>query len=183
MMNRFAPWVAVCCLALAPVAAGCKSNTANGEGIDPCVTSLSFNLDVGDDSLIDEIHYEIRGNKIEPIMGIINTSAFGSTASVQQFGLPPDEGYVVTFVAASTDGRFLCFGEAPFDVAVDEITEVDLLFRCKGPDGGGGSGGDGGGSGAGGDGGSGGTGGSGGSGASGGSGVLPPECLVTLSAR
>jgi hypothetical protein len=180
-------------LALAPVAAGCKSNTANGEGIDPCVTSLSFNLDVGDDSLIDEIHYEIRGNKIEPIMGIINTSAFGSTASVEQFGLPPGERYIVTFVAASTDGRFLCFGEAPFDVAVDEITEVDLLFRCKGSDGWGGSGGDGGtggtggsgGSGAGGDGGIGGTGGiggSGGSGASGGSGVLPPECLVTLSA-
>jgi hypothetical protein len=168
-------------LALAPVAAGCKSNTANGEGIDPCVTSLSFNLDVGDDSLIDEIHYEIRGNKIEPIMGIINTSAFGSTASVEQFGLPPGERYIVTFVAASTDGRFLCFGEAPFDVAVDEITEVDLLFRCKGSDGWGGSGG----SGAGGDGGIGGTGGSGGSGgsgASGGSGVLPPECPVTLSA-
>lgn len=170
MMNRFAPWVAVCCLALAPVAAGCKSDTANGEGIDPCVTSLSFNLDVGDDSLIDEIHYEIRGNGIESIMGVVDTSADWSTASVEEFGLPPGKGYIVTFVAASTDGLFLCFGEAPFDVAVDEITEIDLLFRCKGSDGAGGSGGDGG------------TGGSGGSGASGGSGVLPPECLVTLSA-
>jgi hypothetical protein len=112
-------------------AIGCGGNGDSGN-LDPCLTALRINLEVGDGAVIDEVDYEITGNGIVPITGTINTSAPGSTASVEAFGIPPGEGYVVTMVATSVDGTLMCGGAATFDVGAGVSTEVDLMLHCKG---------------------------------------------------
>ena len=95
-------------LVLTLTAVGCGDS--GGGPVDPCLTALGINLEVGD-AVIDEVSYEITGDAIaEPIVGTINTSAFGSTASVETFGLPPDTDYLVTMVATSVDGMLTCGG-------------------------------------------------------------------------
>ncbi|MGD8608434.1 MAG: hypothetical protein PVH21_14150, partial [Myxococcales bacterium] len=63
---------------------------------------------------------------------VINTSAPGSTASVETFGLPPGEGYVVTMVATSVDGTLTCGGASTFDVGAGISTNVEVMLNCKG---------------------------------------------------
>ncbi|UCF46047.1 MAG: hypothetical protein JSU89_02375, partial [Myxococcales bacterium] len=93
---------AVWSVVLALPGAGC--NTSNStESIDPCLTALRINLEVGD-AVIDEVEYEItHDDLVESITGVINTSAPGSTASVEQFGLPPLTGYFIRMEATSVD--------------------------------------------------------------------------------
>ncbi|MGD8825542.1 MAG: hypothetical protein PVI24_11210, partial [Myxococcales bacterium] len=109
--------------------AGCGSG---GGEVDPCATALRINLQVANGAVIDEVQYEISGNGMEPMGGVINTSAPGSTASVETFGLPPGEGYVVTMVATSVDGTLTCGGASTFDVGAGISTDVEVMLNCKG---------------------------------------------------
>jgi hypothetical protein len=118
-------------LVLAFAAAGCGSNGDAGN-VDECLTSLRINLEVGDGAVIDEVDYEITGNGITPITGFINTSAPGSTASVEAFGIPPGVNYMVEMVATSVDGALMCGGASSFNVAAGMSTEVDLILHCTG---------------------------------------------------
>jgi hypothetical protein len=117
-------------LVLAFAAAGCGSNGDAGN-VDECLTSLRINLEVGDGAVIDKVHYEITGNGIIPITGFIDTSAPGSTASVEAFGIPPGKDYLVTMTATSDDG-LMCGGAASFNVDAGVSTEVDLILHCTG---------------------------------------------------
>jgi len=130
MTRRIPSQLLAASLVLASAAFGCSDdNTGN---VDPCLTALQFNLEVAGGAVIDEVSYEITGNGITPITGTINTSAPGSTASVEAFGIPPGEGYLVTMVARSVDGTLMCGGAAPFDVGAGVSTAVDVVLNCKG---------------------------------------------------
>jgi hypothetical protein len=109
---------------------GC-SDSGGGE-IDPCAAFLRINLEVSDGTVIDTVDYEITGNGMPAMGGTINTSAPGATASVETFGIPPGDDYVVMMVATSVDGSLKCGGAATFDVAAGVATDVDLMLYCKG---------------------------------------------------
>ena len=133
MMNLRFFQVFACSLVLTLTVFGCGSSGGTGEA-DPCLSALRINLDV-DGAVINEVDYEITGDRIEEtIVGTINTSAPGSTASVERFGLPPDpnEGYLVTMLASSVDGMLKCGGSAPFSVEIGRSTSVEVMLHCKG---------------------------------------------------
>ena len=132
MMTRSSLQAVAWSLVLTVAAFGCDSSSGTGGKVDPCLTALRINLEVGDGAVIDRVDYEITGNGMEPMGGTIDTSAPGATASVESFGIPPGEGYVVTMVATSVDGTLMCGGAASFDVGVGVSTEVDVMLNCKG---------------------------------------------------
>ncbi len=130
-MNWSSPQIVAWTLVLSVFAFGCDSSSTTDK-IDPCLTALRINLEVADGTVIDEVEYVISGNGMEPMGGTIDTSAPGATASVESFGIPPGEGYIVTMVASSVDGSLMCGGSASFDVGPGVSTEVEVMLHCKG---------------------------------------------------
>ena len=130
MTHRTLPGALACSVALTLLATGCGSSGSTDDTIE-CVTALRLDLEVADGTVIEEVEYEITGNGMQPMGGVINTSAPGSTASVEQFGIPPGDGYTVTMVATSVDGSITCGGASTFDVGAGVSTEVDVLLNCK----------------------------------------------------
>ncbi|NNK07737.1 MAG: hypothetical protein HKP50_10560, partial [Myxococcales bacterium] len=128
-MNRSLLQAVAWSVLLAVTAFGCSSS---GEEFDPCAAFLRINLEVSDGTVIDTVDYEITGNGMPDMGGTINTSAPGATASVETYGIPPGEGYVVMMVATSVDGTLKCGGSSTFDVAAGVSTDVDLILYCKG---------------------------------------------------
>jgi hypothetical protein len=129
MMNRSSLQAIAWSLVLAVTAFGCSSS---GGEVDPCAAFLRINLEVSDGTVIDTVDYEITGNGMPAMGDTINTSAPGATASVETFGIPPGEGYIVMMWATSVDGSLKCGGAATFDVAAGVSTDVDLMLYCKG---------------------------------------------------
>lgn len=93
---------------------------------------LAVTLTIGDGTVIDQVAWEIVGGDMPPMSGIVDTSAPGSTASVEVFGLPEGD-FTVTLQATATDGETTCGGSAPFHVDAGEVTEAHVLLRCKLP--------------------------------------------------
>ncbi len=118
-------------LVLSMAAVGCSSGDETDDKID-CLTSLRLNLEVADGTVIDLVEYTITGDGMMPMGGVIDTSAPGATASVEQFGIPAGTGYVVTMVATSVDGTLMCGGSATFDVEAGASTDVMVVLHCKG---------------------------------------------------
>ncbi len=117
------------CLACIVVMTGCSSTTETGESMG----SLSLDLELAGNAQIDEVWYNITGNGIVPIAGVIDTSAPGATASVEVFGLPPGNDYAVELRAIVNDGTS-CQGSASFDVVVGLATPVAVMLNCKPPE-------------------------------------------------
>ena len=120
----------------AAVIGGCDGSSQSQE----CITALSVDLDIssevtididGVDLVINEVLWTITGNGMEPMMGTIDTSDPNSTASVEVFGIPPGEDYLIELEATSEDGETTCRGQAFFDVTVGVATEVGVLLRCS----------------------------------------------------
>ncbi len=128
MMTRSSLQALAWSLLFGLTALGCSDS---GGDFDPCAAFLRINLEVGDGTVIDIVSYEITGNDMPAMGGIINTSAPGATASVETFGIPPGEGYLVEMIATSVDGTVMCGGAASFDVGAGVSTEVDLILHCK----------------------------------------------------
>jgi hypothetical protein len=116
------------CGALA--ALGCSTDTQQGESGG----SLALDLTIADGIEINVVAWEITGGDMEPMSGLINTSAPGSTASVEVFGLPPGEDYLIEMMAIATDEETMCKGAAFFDIEVGEVTEVHVMLNCKRPE-------------------------------------------------
>ncbi|MFW2389189.1 MAG: PKD domain-containing protein, partial [Polyangiales bacterium] len=110
-------------------ATGCSTNTQDGEAGG----SLSLELVLADGVVINSVSWELSGNDMDPMSGTINTSAPGSTASVEVFGLPPGDDYLVELEATSEDGEVTCLGSAEFDVEVGVTTDVMVMLNCKLP--------------------------------------------------
>ena len=115
-------------LLFALMATGCSTGA---DTTDKCRAALRINLETADGTVINQVEYEISGNGMTPMSGTIDTSAPGATASVEQFGIPPGEDYLLTMVATSVDGTLVCGGAARFDVDVGVGTEVEVLLNCK----------------------------------------------------
>jgi hypothetical protein len=128
MTSLSLPKALVASLLVSLMTVGCSGGSDTG---DKCRAALRINLETADGTVIDEVDYEISGNGMTPMSGTIDTSAPGATASVEQFGIPPGEDYVVTMVATSVDGTLVCGGAATFDVGVGVSTQVDVILNCK----------------------------------------------------
>ena len=110
-------------------ALGCSTDTQQGDASG----SLSIDLVLADGVVINTVSWKINGDGMEPMSGMIDTSAPGSTASVEVYGLPPGEGYLVELEAMSEDGEVSCRGSAEFDVATGVSTDVMVMLNCKLP--------------------------------------------------
>jgi len=104
--------------------AGCAGDTSN-------TGDLTIQLELTDGTQIDEVSYAVSGNGMEAMVGTINTSSPGSTASFEMYGIPAGEDYTIMMTATSVDGETSCSGSAQFDVAVGVVTEVAVMLNCK----------------------------------------------------
>ena len=123
-------------VAIALVAAGC-SNYYDGEA-DPKqdTGSLSLDLVLADGVEINRVDWVISGGDMaEPMSDSIDTSAPGSTASVEVFGLLPtvNDDYTITMRATATDGVTTCEGSADFGIQANQVKRVMVVLRCKRP--------------------------------------------------
>jgi len=112
------------CLAGLFLVAGCGGGSSPSGGL-----GLELVLEGG--ANIDQVSWRISGGEMDPMQGIINTGAPGSTASVEIFGIPPGEDYLIELSATSGDAETTCEGSAEFDIAVGVVTEVHVMLRCK----------------------------------------------------
>jgi len=119
----------VCFVCGSLFALGCATDSQQGGASG----SLSLNLVLADGIVINEVDYEISGNDMEAMGGTIDTSAPGATASVEVYGLPPGENYLVELEATSADGEVTCRGSAEFDVEIGVSTDVMVMLDCKLP--------------------------------------------------
>ena len=119
----------VLCLAAALSIASCSSDSTPGEP-----GSLSVSLELRGEIRIDEVTWEITRTGMAPMSGTIDTSASGSTPSVEVFGLAPGNGYLITMSATSAAGETSCGGSAGFDVESGASTSVMVLLNCKPPE-------------------------------------------------
>jgi hypothetical protein len=115
----------LCGLVVALVVAGCSGDTTMND-----TGSLSLNLELADGSVIDRVDWTITGGDMAPMSGSIDTSAPGSTASVEVFGLPPGDDYTIALEVETDDGT-TCKGSADFSVEVGQVTDVMVMLRCK----------------------------------------------------
>ena len=104
--------------------AGCAGDTSTESG------DLRIELELANGVEIDEVTYSITGNDMDAMVGTINTSAPGATASFEVYGLAPGDGYEVMLRAVSTDGATTCSGTAPFAVVAGVSTEVAVMLNC-----------------------------------------------------
>ena len=74
--------------------------------------SLSIDLELRGDTDIDEVVYRVSGNRIDPIEGVIDTSAAGSTYSLEVFGLAEAKNYQIEMMATTVDRTTTCCGVA-----------------------------------------------------------------------
>ena len=118
-MRRLACW-----LLGALAFAGCAADTSSTGG-------LEIQLELSDGTQIEEVSYSIIGGEMAPMIGTINTSAPGSTASVEIYGIPGGGPYTIMMTASADDGDTSCSGSANFSVSVGLVTEVAVMLNCK----------------------------------------------------
>ena len=118
----------VVCLAAALSIASCAGEASTGES-----GSLSVSLQLRGGIEIDQVTWKIDRVGVAPMNGTINTSAPGSTPSVEVFGLQPGEGYSITMAATSALGEMSCGGSADFAVESGVSTHVMVLLNCEPP--------------------------------------------------
>ena len=108
----------------------CSQGTQEGE-----TGSLSLQLTIAGDVEIDEVAWVITGGDMPSMNGTIDTSAPGSTASIEVFGLPPSIGqdYRITMEAIGTDGETTCKGSEDFGIDIGEVTDIMVMLNCKRP--------------------------------------------------
>ncbi|NNK07259.1 MAG: hypothetical protein HKP50_08125 [Myxococcales bacterium] len=116
----------VCWLLSALPFAGCATDTTSSQ-----TGGLTVELELSDGIQIDQVNYEVTGGEMSPMVGSINTSAPGSTASVEIYGLPGGGPYTIVMNATSVDGETSCAGSVDFDVEVGRVTEVAVMLNCK----------------------------------------------------
>ena len=71
--------------------AGCSDGAGDSGGVSG---SLMLELTIADGVEVDEVEWEIAGGDMDTMSGTINTSAPGSTASIEVFGLPPTDDHL-----------------------------------------------------------------------------------------
>lgn len=113
---------------LSILALGCSSDTTTSEGTG----SLELTLELGNGSEIDQVEWSITSPGMEPMSGLIDTSAPMATASIEVFGLPPGDNYNIVMTARATDDTE-CRGDQDFSVTVGEATDIMVILSCETP--------------------------------------------------
>jgi len=126
--SRLMHWI-LCCLTAAIAFAGCTSDGTSSETSG----SLNLNLELADGIVINEVDWTISSPGMDDMTGTIDTSAPGATASVEVFGLPPGDDYLVELEATDETGTITCRGDAPFEVEIGVATDVMVFLNCKRP--------------------------------------------------
>lgn len=116
-------------LALGVLLVACSADTESSGATG----TLFLNLELDDGTQIDEVAYSITGGAMDPMAGVIDTSAPGATASVEVFGLPAGT-YTIEMSAQSADGEVTCQGAGDFQVQVGQVTEIMVVLRCTPPE-------------------------------------------------
>jgi hypothetical protein len=109
--------------------ASCATDRFDGDS-----GTLTIDLIIKSEAQVDEVLYIVTGNGIDPISDTIDTSAPGSTISVEVFGIPAGRNYQVELSATTVDGTMTCRAVAPFEVIAGKVTLVHLLLRCVPPE-------------------------------------------------
>ncbi|MGB5812308.1 MAG: PKD domain-containing protein, partial [Polyangiales bacterium] len=131
-LTRSSLWLGYA-LAAFVVLGGCGETTSPDSG-----GSLALDLVLADGAEIDRVDWRITREGMAPMEGSIDTSAPGSTASVEVYGLPPGQGSSLDLDATSDDGETTCKGSMNFNVSIGQITEAFVMLQCKtAPDSGG----------------------------------------------
>ncbi len=104
--------------------AGCAAETSSTGG-------LELQLELSDGTQIEEVSYSIIGGEMPTMTGTINTSAPGSTASVEIYGIPGGGPYTIMMTATADGGATSCSGSANFNVSIGLVTEVAVMLNCK----------------------------------------------------
>lgn len=94
-------------------------------------SSLVLNLTIAQGVDIDEVLWRVSGGDMADMLGTIDTSAPGATASVELFGFPEGTGYVVEMEALSALADFYCSGSTGFDVTAGVATPVEVTLNCR----------------------------------------------------
>lgn len=115
------------------LATGCSTSTQSPGGSSGETGSLSLTLELADGAEVNVVEWVITRGGMEPMSGVIDTSAPGSTASVEVFGLEPGDGYQIEMTAQATDEATLCRGSTGFAVTAGESTDVMVMLKCQGP--------------------------------------------------
>ena len=126
MPRASAAWILSMCLAIAATTS-CNS----GGSSDGASAPASLLLEVAGGEAVDEVPYVISGNGIDPIAGVIDTSASGATASVEVFGIPPGTEYDVSMSVTGVASMVSCEGSTTFDVEQGQVSEVYVYLNCK----------------------------------------------------
>jgi secreted PhoX family phosphatase len=124
------PWIL---FLLGALSLGCSGSTQSSVAGDADTGSLSLSIELANGAEVNTVEYVITRGGMEPMSGKIDTSAPGSTASVEVFGLEPGDGYRVTMTAQATDEQTVCTGATDFSVTVNEATEIMVILNCKLP--------------------------------------------------
>jgi len=127
-VRPISPLTLCLCVAALLSIASCAEDASTSES-----GSLSVRLQLRSEIEIDQVTWEITRTGMPPMNGTIDTSASGSTPSVEVFGIPPAEGYLITMAATSVLGETSCGGSAKFDVEPGATTNIMVLLNCKPP--------------------------------------------------
>ena len=129
-MRSSLPWIV---LLFGSLALGCSSETQSSGAEADGTGSLALQIQLANGAAVNTVEYVITRGGMEPMDGTIDTSAPGSTASVEVFGLEPGDGYRITMTAQGTDEQTQCTGATDFAVTVNQATEVMVVLNCKVP--------------------------------------------------
>ena len=111
------------CAAVGPTTSCNHSPSSDGVS-GSASASASLVLEVAGGEAIDEVAYVISGNGVDPIAGVIDTSAPGAAASVEVFGIPPGTDYDASMSATGVASMVSCEGSTTFDVELGQASEV-----------------------------------------------------------
>jgi hypothetical protein len=119
-------------LILAALATSCDPAIESGPA-GATTGEIALSLSVANGVVINSVGYQLTGNGIIPLGGMINVSDPGASASLFISSIPAGTGYLIELTARSTDGGTTCEGRASFDVVASATSMVQLLLNCTAP--------------------------------------------------
>lgn len=91
--------------------------------------AVEFRLDIGGEMIVGGVRYQITGNNIPAIMGVMTEDATGLRAGVS-LNLPAGRGYTMIIAAYRAGGGEVCMLTSPFNVVAGMVTTQVLNLQC-----------------------------------------------------
>lgn len=124
-----------CSAVLGPVGlVGCGSDEGGHEAMEDRKDfgSVEVALRVGDDVVLNEVHFGIAGSGFEKSGSATVTKS--NKLQLRVGGIPAGEGYEITLSAVdATDSAIVCEGVAHFDIVRGQTTQATVHLMCRLP--------------------------------------------------